>query len=137
MQNVLSKLNWFFILIFLITSCNGQIDNKKKFIKTKIKPKIEKHFISDLSKLKLYQDTTKNYIEVKNSIKELKLDLANKNKDSLSLIFKQSLLNRISPFWQGTEWSFEGHTAMPKKGEIACGYFVSTTLRDVGLNINR
>ena len=47
------------------------------------------------------------------------------------------LVRKVIPFWEGTEWSFEGHTSKPQQGSIACGYFVSTTLRDVGLNINR
>jgi len=57
--------------------------------------------------------------------------------DSVGEIFKESLLNKIIPFWEGTEWSFEGHTSKPKSGKIACGYFVSTTLQDIGLNLNR
>ncbi|MFS4418245.1 hypothetical protein [Maribacter sp. 2307ULW6-5] len=51
--------------------------------------------------------------------------------------FTAHLVNRIFPHWYGTEWTFNGHTAVPKKGSIACGYFVSTTLRDMGLNLNR
>ena len=39
--------------------------------------------------------------------------------------------------WYATKWSFEGHTETPKQGTIACGYFVSTTLRDVGFKLNR
>jgi hypothetical protein len=67
---------------------------------------------------------------------------ANKQKvgadmDSVSKVFQESLLNRIIPQWAGTTWSFEGHTSVPQQGEIACGYFVSTTLRDVGINLNR
>ncbi len=30
-----------------------------------------------------------------------------------------------------------GHTAVPKEGEIACGYFVSTTLLHMGVPLNR
>lgn len=57
--------------------------------------------------------------------------------DSLSRLFRVSLLNEIIPFWEETRWSFEGHTAQPGSGTIACGYFVSTTLQDIGLNVNR
>lgn len=48
-----------------------------------------------------------------------------------------TLLNRIIPYWQGTTWSFEGHTNTPQQGNIACGYFISTTLKYVGINVNR
>lgn len=47
------------------------------------------------------------------------------------------LYQDIFNHWYTTKWSFEGHTETPKQGTIACGYFVSTTLRDVGFNINR
>lgn len=57
--------------------------------------------------------------------------------DSVRSAFTDALLNEIIPFWYGTKWSFEGHTVVPKQGEIACGYFVSTTLLDVGMRLNR
>lgn len=57
--------------------------------------------------------------------------------DSAMLIFTKSLLNKIIPYWYGTTWDFNGYTSKPNQGTIACGYFVSTTLRDMGLNINR
>lgn len=47
------------------------------------------------------------------------------------------LLNEIIPFWYGTPWDFNGYTAIPNQGVIACGYFVSTTLQHAGININR
>lgn len=57
--------------------------------------------------------------------------------DSTSLVFTKLLLNNILPHWYGTPWEFEGHTSIPNQGEIACGYFVSTTLNHMGLNLNR
>ena len=57
--------------------------------------------------------------------------------DSAANYITKTLLNDIFPFWYGTPWDFDGYTEKPNKGVIACGYFVSTTLRDVGLNINR
>ena len=47
------------------------------------------------------------------------------------------MINKIIPYWYGTVWDFNGYTYKPKQGTIACGYFVSTTLRDMGLNLNR
>lgn len=40
-------------------------------------------------------------------------------------------------YWKGTPWTFTGHTETPRRGEIACGYFVTTTLRDAGFVLNR
>lgn len=51
--------------------------------------------------------------------------------------FTKHLAEEIIPQWYGTKWSFDGYSEIPKSGSIACGYFVSTTLRDVGFNINR
>ncbi len=51
--------------------------------------------------------------------------------------FTNTLLDDIIPYWYGTDWSFEGHTTAPRSGQIACGYFVSTTLLDAGLRLNR
>ncbi|MAS93260.1 MAG: hypothetical protein CMO55_08695 [Verrucomicrobiales bacterium] len=41
------------------------------------------------------------------------------------------------PAWYGTKWDFNGTTEVPGEGEIACGYFVSTTLQDAGFRMNR
>ncbi|MCH8319094.1 MAG: hypothetical protein IIA88_11480, partial [Bacteroidetes bacterium] len=57
--------------------------------------------------------------------------------DSVRNFFTESLLNGIIPYWYGTKWDFDGYTATPKNGKIACGYFVSTTLQHIGLNLNR
>ena len=82
---------------------------------------------------------SENYASVKKSISKERQQLISKDLtvDSLGKIFKTSLLNKILPFWEGTEWSFEGHTSKPGIGKIACGYFVSTTLQDIGLHVNR
>lgn len=47
------------------------------------------------------------------------------------------LANEIFPAWYGTPWDFNGISNVPGKGEIACGYFVSTTLKHAGFNLNR
>lgn len=57
--------------------------------------------------------------------------------DSIQQVFTKQLVNHIIPHWYGTKWDFNGYTATPKVGKIACGYFVSTTLLHMGVNINR
>jgi len=57
--------------------------------------------------------------------------------DYIKTAFANHLVDDIIPHWYGTPWSFGGHTEQPNQGKIACGYFVSTTLRDMGLQINR
>ena len=43
----------------------------------------------------------------------------------------------IYNYWAGTPWAFYGKTQQPKIGSIACGYFVTTTLTDLGFKIDR
>lgn len=43
----------------------------------------------------------------------------------------------VAPFWYGTPWDFNGTSQTPGEGKIACGYFVSTLLRDLGLKVER
>lgn len=57
--------------------------------------------------------------------------------DNVKRVFTNQLVDKIIPFWYGTPWSFGGHTAVPNQGKIACGYFISTTLRDMGIKLNR
>lgn len=94
--------------------------------------------IKSLEYFKLKIDSNKTYKEIKNEILKIKKDLKAKNlsKDSISLIFTKVLLNRIIPQWEGTKWSYEGHSRTPQKGEVACGYFLGFTLNDAGVNLN-
>ncbi len=57
--------------------------------------------------------------------------------DSVSYVFSSYLLNKIIPYWYGTPWDFSGYTSKPNVGSVGCSYFVSTTLKDMGLNVNR
>lgn len=52
-------------------------------------------------------------------------------------LFVDAMLNHIMPSWYGTPWNFYGHTNVPNQGTIACGYLVSTTLKHLGVNVNR
>ncbi|MEM8892448.1 MAG: hypothetical protein AAGD28_30995 [Bacteroidota bacterium] len=51
--------------------------------------------------------------------------------------FFHHLVDSIFPYWYGTDWDFNGITETPRTGQIACGYFVSTTLRHMGIKFNR
>jgi hypothetical protein len=46
-----------------------------------------------------------------------------------------SIIQNLFPHWYDTPWTFYGKTRTPKKGSIACGYFVTTILTDVGFKI--
>jgi len=49
----------------------------------------------------------------------------------------RSIYTEIFPAWYGTGWDFNGTTEVPQQGKIACGYFVSTVLRDAGWKVQR
>jgi hypothetical protein len=49
----------------------------------------------------------------------------------------RSIYTEIFPSWYGTGWDFNGTTEVPRQGKIACGYFVSTVLRDAGWRVQR
>jgi hypothetical protein len=62
-----------------------------------------------------------------------KLNVINDAREYLT----RSVYNELFPYWYGTEWDFNGTTETPGQGKIACGYFVSTVLRDAGLKVQR
>ena len=49
----------------------------------------------------------------------------------------KALDEELVPAWFGTPWEFYGTSQTPGQGAIACGYFVSTVLRDAGLRVER
>jgi hypothetical protein len=84
------------------------------------------------------QNIVKHKLELKKSYLLLKDSLKKEEfLDSASIVFTELLLNNVIPHWYGTPWDFNGYTNVPNKGEVACGYFVSTTLCHMGLNLNR
>jgi len=62
-----------------------------------------------------------------------KTKLLTKSADELHSI----VTRQLAPHWYGTQWDYYGTSQEPGKGSIACGYFVTTVLRDAGLNLER
>lgn len=48
-----------------------------------------------------------------------------------------TLRDELLPAWNGTPWAMNGTSQIPHEGEIACGYFVSTTLLHAGFRVER
>lgn len=46
-------------------------------------------------------------------------------------------IDRLAEYWYGTPHDYAGTAKEPKDGQIACGYFVSTILQDLGFKLNR
>ncbi|MBN4052008.1 hypothetical protein JYT53_00745 [Cytophagaceae bacterium AH-315-L13] len=82
------------------------------------------------------------YEKAINNLRLQKLRI-NKNAESslkvklCSDLLYTSLTDTVFPSWYGTPWDFNGTSNVPGQGKIACGYFVSTTLKHVGFNLNR
>lgn len=57
--------------------------------------------------------------------------------DQARSVVTHSIYAEIFPSWYGTVWDFYGTTEVPQQGTIACGYFVSTVLRDAGWRVQR
>jgi len=57
--------------------------------------------------------------------------------DSVRKRLIHNIRDSLFSCWLGTPWDFNGTTEEPGKGKIACGYFVTTVLRDIGLPLKR
>lgn len=49
----------------------------------------------------------------------------------------ETLTTEVFPYWYYTRWDFNGTTETPRQGNIACGYFVTTTLKHAGFKVER
>ncbi len=85
-----------------------------------------------------------NYKRLKSKIVEIRqglrdrTDLSAEDKSRLAEQYMSKLMiDSIFSYWEGTKWDFNGISETPRSGEVACGYFVSTTLRDLGVKLNR
>ncbi|UTW63164.1 hypothetical protein KFE98_03130 [bacterium SCSIO 12741] len=105
----------------------------------------EEEYVFDFSPyhIQTHPDSSISYQTVLNHLSAKRNDLVQSGLTGDSLyeqaghLFTESLINQIIPYWYGTKWDFEGHTNTPGEGQVACGYFVSTTLRHAQIQINR
>lgn len=78
-----------------------------------------------------------SYETFKISITKHKTELSGKPYSEVSSYFFHLVNDSLPAYWNGTPWDFYGMTRTPQQGEIACGYFVTNTLADLGLKIER
>lgn len=83
-----------------------------------------------------YSSQMNTYEKAIHSIDSLKQSCRTSKQDP-GILFARYIDQQLIPFWIGTPWDFNGTTQIPGKGYIACGYFVTTVLRDAGVNLNR
>jgi hypothetical protein len=119
------KIIFFFFFIGVFISCN----TKQQAATTAL------HSAATVATSTLNYDSCKKEIflfKQKNKTGWGKLSQLQKEK-----LFVSATTETIVPNWIGTAWDFNGTTETPQKGTIACGYFVTTVLRDAGLPIAR
>ena len=57
--------------------------------------------------------------------------------EEITNFWVSNINNELFNKWQHTPWDYNGTTEQPGQGAIACGYFVTTILRDMDCKINR
>lgn len=113
------------IFLVVIFSCNS----KEK----QVKPLL--HTTATAATIVLNYDSCKRevfLVKHKNKAGWNKLSKVQKEK-----VFTTITTQTIIPNWIGTAWNFNGTSEIPQKGSIACGYFVTTVLRDAGVSLAR
>ena len=99
----------------------------------------------------VHRDTTSsshNYKELLARLEAKRLSLASRYQQAsptdrtaviadARTVITQSIYDDLFPAWYGTAWDFNGTSEVPQQGKIACGYFVTTVLRDAGLKVER
>lgn len=111
------------LAVLIIPSCNQVEGNKQGAIA-----------IDSFSKPK---DFVCNYPDYKSISKRLFEQCKNDPDPGVKQRFLNYVRDTLFTCWLGTPWDFNGTTEVPNNGKIACGYFVTTLLRDMGVAINR
>jgi hypothetical protein len=76
-------------------------------------------------------ELAKKYAEAEDVVEKKKI-----LKEAQDAIF-EGITQTILPYWNETEWDFNGTTHLPTQGVIACGYFVATILQHAGIELER
>lgn len=66
---------------------------------------------------------------------EFKKELSLKTISEKKELFFKYINYDVPYYWKGTPWSFNGTSNVPKKGSVACGYFVTNNLMNYGFDI--
>lgn len=77
------------------------------------------------------------YTEYLAELKTIRSNLEQASVPQQRALLRKAIANQLFKYWNGTHWGFNGTTEVPGKGKIACGYFVTTVLRDCGVQLDR
>lgn len=121
------KLFFTHIILLTVISCN----NNRQQLKTIPQNILTQPIAADKIN---YDSCKKAIVAIKQKHKNNWGKLSKTTKEN---IFVKAIAETIIPGWVGTKWDFNGTSEHPQQGYIACGYFVTTVLRDAGVNIAR
>jgi hypothetical protein len=120
------------LLPLLIISCH----NRRIKPVSKANTSVEM-VISDVS----YQDVVANIDSLRLLLQKEYTSGSYQVKATVLSYSKKALVRSIGTdlfnFWEGTPWDYNGTTVIPNQGKIACGYFVTTLLKDAGVQLDR
>lgn len=121
-------------LLLTAVNCGNMGEDKGEFSTRKIHPRVHHtpSYEKTLEKVEVIRSILKR--EYRKARAENRADEYFPN---IRKAFTGVVTEYIIPYWYGTEWAFYGDTEIPGEGSIACGYFVSTVLRDAGIQLNR
>ena len=120
------KLICFPLIWFLLLACNAKHQRQANNVL---------HSVTAVAATQMNYDSCKQHIAV---IKRLHgAEWSSTAKKGKEMVFTRAVTETIIPNWIGTKWDFNGTTEIPQQGSIACGYFVTTVLRDAGLPVAR
>ena len=127
--------NFAILTLSLLFSCSSKANKQEDNVEIKEVTEVQQPS-------KSYSELKKEILETRDLFrKEYEMNKSNKeSQDSIVSKAQKYLLAISDDFfrsWYGTPWRFHGHSQTPKEGSIACGYFITTTLRDMGFNIPR
>jgi hypothetical protein len=141
---VMRNIDLAFVSLLFFSACNSRPQPETVSLAA---TDIEAKRIADLSRFfvrsgESYADAKQKITSIRNTLKQ-KYESADSDEKRQSVIEEaryeiiRSLVQEIIPYWYGTPWDFNGYTAEPGTGVVACGYFVSTTMQHAGFNLNR
>lgn len=95
----------------------------------------------DSQENKSYEELKKEIEESRQqlSVKYMRADTPGKKElfEEIRNYWVTAISNDLYNHWKNTPWDFNGATTKPGQGAIACGFFVATLLKDMGLKVNR
>lgn len=125
-KNIKTARNIFILLTILgFSSCSKKL-NPNFYFSGQKKPIITQDYSKLLQEINNKKNSYTNCASIDSTIKS-----------NIRDYLVSTAANKLMPQWYGTDWDYNGVTKKPQKSSIACGYFVSTILKDLGFNLSR